>query len=133
MIFYIDKKCKSVLSICAKQIPESRIEVYDYNAKMNTNFNAVYAYHCCRGYVVETYDERFNAKKNVYKRDSDFLYYLVEVISFEVAINYAKNNRDNSREYREIVFEKELELFSRFGEAFFVRKRAEVMKYLGHI
>lgn len=133
MIFYVDKKCKSVLNICVKLISESRIEVYDYNAKMNTNFSAIYAHHCCRGYVVETYDERFNAEKKIYKRDDDFLYYLIEAISFEVAINYAKNNRDNSREYREIVFEKELEIFSRFGELFFVRKRAEVMKYLGHV
>lgn len=133
MIFYVDEKCKMIVNFCAISISETKIEIYDYNQKTIPDPNAIYAHLCYYGYVVETYDERFHYKKSVFKKTDDFLYYIIDAISFVVALDYAKNTHDESKEYREILFEKELEIFSRFDKPIFERKQAEIKKCLENV
>lgn len=130
MIFCVDEKCKALVSSCAKRIPEVSVEIRGFRHNESVDCDTIYAHYCYMGYVVEVYDERFNYEKIVFDSEYDYLYYIIDAMSFVAAIDYVKDIIDVSKEYREIVFNKELDIFKRFGEAFFTRKRAEIMKYL---
>ena len=58
------------------------------------------------------------------------LWYVLEVVLFNVAMDYAIKNQKNGKDFRRILFAKEIELYSEFGEDFRVRKAEEINKIL---
>lgn len=55
---------------------------------------------------------------------------IVEIISFDIAMEYAIKNREEGRDFRRELFKKEIEIFSLFGEKFEKKKRSEIEEIL---
>ena len=55
----------------------------------------------------------------------EVLWNVVEIFSFDIAMEYAMNNREKGKDFRRALFKKELEIYSLFGEKFERRKKIE--------
>ena len=55
----------------------------------------------------------------------EVLWNVVEIFSFDIAMEYAMNNREKGKDFRRALFKKELEIYSLFGEKFEIRKKIE--------
>lgn len=58
------------------------------------------------------------------------LWNVVEIFSFDIAMEYAMNNREKGKDFRRALFKKELEIYSIFGEQFEKRKKNELDEIL---
>lgn len=58
------------------------------------------------------------------------LWNVVEIFSFDIAMEYAMNNREKGKDFRRALFKKELEIYSLFGEQFEKRKKNELDEIL---
>lgn len=57
---------------------------------------------------------------------SEILLRVLDIYSFDIAMQYAINNRLPGRDFRHLLFEKEIEIFSLFGEEFRKHKVKEI-------
>lgn len=48
------------------------------------------------------------------------------IISFDIAMNFAINNREKNKDFRRKLFEKEVEIYALFGEEFRNAKKREI-------
>ena len=80
-------------------------------------------------YYVFTEKGKIREKKELVTED-DVLWYVLEVVLFNVAMDYAIKNRKKGEDFRRILFKKEIELYSRFGENFKMRKVEAINRIL---
>lgn len=80
-------------------------------------------------YYVFTEKGKIREKKEL-ETEGDVLWYVLEVVLFNVAMDYAIKNQESGKDFRRILFAKEIELYSEFGEDFRVRKAEEINKIL---
>lgn len=80
-------------------------------------------------YYVFTEKGKIREKKELVTEE-DVLWYVLEVVLFNVAMDYAIKNRKKGEDFRRILFKKEIELYSRFGEIFKMRKVEAINKIL---
>lgn len=62
--------------------------------------------------------------------EKEVLWNVVEIFSFDIAMEYAMNNREKGKDFRRALFKKELEIYSIFGEQFEKRKKNELDEIL---
>ncbi|MCR5823426.1 MAG: immunity 63 family protein [Lachnospiraceae bacterium] len=55
---------------------------------------------------------------------------VVQTVAFSVAWNYTYHNHIVGEDNRRITFQKELEIYSRFGQEFYEKKKAEIEEIL---
>ena len=65
-----------------------------------------------------------------FSTEDDLLYALLCSILFPVVIHYAQENTPSGKDFRRSWFNKEIELFSKFGKEFKERKSAEIEEIL---
>ena len=58
------------------------------------------------------------------------LWHVADNIIFNIALEFAAKNRQDGKDFRRKLFEKEIELFSLFGEDFRERKENEIQEIL---
>lgn len=63
-------------------------------------------------------------------RKETVLLYVLEIVSFDIALNYAKRNRKESEDFRKELFTKEIEIYSLFGTKYEKKKKREIDKIL---
>ena len=80
-------------------------------------------------YYVFTEKGKIREKKELVTEE-DVLWYVLEVVLFNVAMDYAIKNRKKGEDFRRILFKKEIELYSRFGENFKMRKVEAINRIL---
>lgn len=51
---------------------------------------------------------------------------VLDIISFDIAMNFAINNREKNKDFRRKLFEKEVEIYALFGEEFRNAKKREI-------
>lgn len=67
--------------------------------------------------------EQYNEIENV-------LWDVLEIVLFDVAMDYALKNREDGKDFRRPLFKKEIELYAKFGMEFKNRKVDEINKIL---
>lgn len=73
------------------------------------------------------YAEKGKVKEDrVTSEKEEVLWCILEIISFDIAMEYAKKNREEGRDFRRALFKKEIEIYSLFGEKFEKKKRLEI-------
>lgn len=55
---------------------------------------------------------------------------VVDIFSFDIAMEYAMNNRVEGKDFRRALFKKEIDIYSLFGEEFERKKRFEIEEIL---
>ena len=80
-------------------------------------------------YYVFTEKGKIREKKELVTEE-EVLWYVLELVLFNVAMDYAIKNRKKGEDFRRILFKKEIELYSRFGENFKVRKVEAINRIL---
>jgi len=68
-------------------------------------------------------------RKELYAEE-EVLWCVLDELVFEVAMRYAIENREKGVDFRKALFDKEIELFSRFGNDFKHRKVSEINEIL---
>ncbi len=77
------------------------------------------------------YTEKGKVKEDrVTTEKEELLCYIVEIISFDIAMEYAIKNKEEGRDFRRALFKREIEIYSLFGEKFEKKKRLEIEKIL---
>ena len=65
-----------------------------------------------------------------YDKVEDVLWDVLEIVLFDVAMDYALKNREQGKDFRRLLFKKEIELYAKFGMEFKNRKVNEINKIL---
>lgn len=60
----------------------------------------------------------------------EVLWQVVKCLSFSISFKYAVENREDGKDFRRMLFKKDLEVFFEFGENFGKRRKAEIEKIL---
>ena len=60
----------------------------------------------------------------------DVLWNVLDIVIFEIAMDFAMKNRVSGKDFRRILFAKEIELYSKFGKKFLSKKKKEVDEIL---
>lgn len=60
----------------------------------------------------------------------EILWCVLDIISFEIAMEYAIKNREDGRDFRRALFKKEVAIYSLFGEKFEKKKVLEIEEIL---
>ena len=55
---------------------------------------------------------------------------VLDIVSFDIAIEFAISNREKNKDFRRKLFEKEVEIYSLFGETFEKSKKREIEEIL---
>lgn len=77
------------------------------------------------------YTEKGKVKEDrITSEKEEVLWCVMDIISFDIAMEYAKKNREEGRDFRRALFEKEIEIYSLFGEKFEKKKRLEIEEIL---
>ena len=58
--------------------------------------------------------------------EREVLWNALEILSFNITMDFAMQNRENGKDFRRTLFAKEKEIFSLFGKDFEMRKNAEI-------
>ena len=77
------------------------------------------------------YTEKGKVKEDsVTFEKEEVLWRIVEIISFDTAMKYAIENKEEGKDFRRALFKKEIEIYSLFGEKFEKKKRIEIEEIL---
>lgn len=77
------------------------------------------------------YTEKGKVKEDrVTSEKEEVLWCIVEIISFDIAMEYAIKNKEEGRDFRRALFKKEIEIYSLFGEKFEKKERLEIEEIL---
>ena len=68
-------------------------------------------------------------KKELYKKE-EVLWLILDELIFEEAMKYTMGNRRDGENFRKVLFDKEIELFSKFGNDFKYRRISEINEIL---
>ena len=63
-------------------------------------------------------------------RAHTFFWNVLDIISFDMAMEYAIHNRVENKDFRHALFEKEIKIYSLFGEEFEQKKCLEIAEIL---
>lgn len=55
---------------------------------------------------------------------------ILDIVSFDIAMEFAISNREKNKDFRRKLFEKEVEIYSLFGETFEKSKKREIEEIL---
>ena len=55
---------------------------------------------------------------------------VLDIVSFDIAMDFAISNREKNKDFRRKLFEKEVEIYSLFGETFEKSKKREIEEIL---
>ena len=55
---------------------------------------------------------------------------VLDIVSFDIAMEFAISNRETNKDFRRKLFEKEVEIYSLFGETFEKSKKREIEEIL---
>ena len=58
------------------------------------------------------------------------IYSVLDIVSFDIAMKFAISNREKHKDFRRKLFEKEVEIYSLFGDDFEKNKKREIVKVL---
>ncbi len=76
------------------------------------------------------FTEKGKVREDKVTLEKEVLWNVVEIFSFDIAMEYAMNNREKGKDFRRALFKKELEIYSLFGEQFEKRKKNELDEIL---
>ena len=77
------------------------------------------------------YTEKGNVKEDrITSKKEEVLLTVVEIISFNIAMEYAIKNKEEGKDFRRVLFKKEIEIYSLFGEKLETKKRKEIEEIL---
>lgn len=77
------------------------------------------------------YSEKGQVRQDKFiSEKEEVLLYVLDRISFNVAMKYAMQNKEEGKDFRRALFEKQLEIYSLFGEKIEKNKRLEIEEIL---
>lgn len=62
--------------------------------------------------------------------EKKIIYSVLDIVSFDIAMKFAISNREKNKDFRRKLFEKEVEIYSLFGETFEKSKKREIEEIL---
>lgn len=66
----------------------------------------------------------------VTSKKEEVLWNVLDIFSFDIAVQYARENRVKGKDFRRALFKKEVEIYSLFGEQFKEKKISEIEEIL---
>lgn len=77
------------------------------------------------------YTEKGKVREDrVTSEKEEVLWAVMDIISFDIAMEYAIKNKEGGRDFRRELFKKEIEIFALFGIKFKKKKRQEIEEIL---
>ena len=94
------------------------------------SIEGTYIYSKISGYHILYVEKGEIREQRITLRKETVLLYVLEIVSFDIALNYAKRNRKGSEDFRKELFTKEIEIYSLFGTKYEKKKKREIDKIL---
>lgn len=104
-------------------------DIYFDNGYRNS-IEGIYIYSKNNGYHIWYVEKGKVRERRITLKKETVLLYVLDIVSFDVAMNHAQKNRKENEDFRRELFKKEIEIYSLFGEKYEKKKRREVEKIL---
>ena len=125
--------CETVKSRILSVFPNYDFELnkkINFRPRTNNEPGTVYIYAQDGQYHYITIGDRGAVFHDEFTSEDDVLYALLAPFIFRKALDYEKEHREPGKDYRRIWFNKEIELYSKFGKEFEERKTAQINEIL---
>lgn len=119
----IEKEIKKI--ICEK-IPEANFQNLVFSKEYRNENERICVYSEGINYIALISERGEVVEKKVMNEIIDVLYFVINKVTFRIALEYAIENREKNKDFRRKLFSKEVELFSLFGEDFKLKKLNEI-------
>lgn len=103
--------------------------IYFDNGYRNS-IEGTYIYSKNNGYHIWYVEKGKVREQRITLKKETVLLYVLDIVSFDVAMNHAQKNRKENEDFRRELFKKEIEIYSLFGEKCEKKKQREVEKSL---
>lgn len=133
MDIYADKGSQKVIELILQKLPEANFDIKFAEVTSCIHDTIRVAICGSQTYLVECYDERGDVTVKEFNNYDDFFYEILNFVISCISIAYERNerlNRDKNTDFRQLYFNKEVELFKRFGDNYSSRKEKEVANVL---
>lgn len=133
MDIYADKGSQKVIELILQKLPEANFDIRFAEVTSCIHDTIRVAICGSQTYLVECYDERGGVTVKEFNNYDDFFYEILSFVISCISIAYERNerlNRDKRTDFRRLYFNKEVELFKRFGDNYSSRKEKEVANVL---
>lgn len=119
----LEKKIKDSI---LKVLPDLQLTQVFFSEACDNSPEGTYIYaENGKYYLAYTEKGRIREKKEA-DTEREVLWHLLDGILFNLAMEYAVNNRISGEDFRRVLFSKEIELYAKFGRDFEERKKAEI-------
>ena len=133
MVIYADKRSKEIIELILQKLPEADFDIKSPEADSCIHDTLSASVCGDHAYIVECYDERGGVTVKEFNNYDDFFYEILSFVISCISIEYERSerlNRDKSTDFRRLYFNKEIELFKRFGDNYSSRKEKEIAEIL---
>jgi len=113
-----------------KYIPDANLGQIYFSEENEHGFEGTYIYVSEGKYKTASVEKGIIKTKEEYENFDDVLWFVLNVVVFSVALEYASKNREKGKDFRRVLFKKEVELCSMFGAHFEKRINDEIREIL---
>jgi len=123
---------KNIKQKIFRKIPNINLQTINFLEGSDSSPEGVYVFTENDKYIY-LYTERGKIReKKAANDEAELLWIVLNTVLFEKAIEYASANRQEGKDFRRALFNKEIELFSLFGDEFKKRKIDEIESILSN-
>lgn len=120
---------KNIKTQIHKVLPDADLSLINFCDTVN-NAEGIYVYYENEKYhyvITERGKIISHLEENMIK---DILWDILDIILFDIAVKYELANRVKGKDFRRLLFQKELELYAMFGDEFKEKKLNEINRIL---
>lgn len=121
---------KEIVCKISEVLPDAKINKIKFAVGLDNSEEGIYVFTQNNKYhFVFTEKGKIRVHKE-FDSEEEILKEILNVISFDLAFDYAKENSIRGEDFRRALFYKEMEIYSRFGEKYLEEKKEEIDKIL---
>ncbi len=121
---------KFITNKVTKAVPNANLDQINFCVGTDNSPEGIYLYTQNNSYhFVYTEKGQIREHKELDTLDN-VLWNVLDAVLFDIAIDFAMKNKAPGKDFRRSLFSKEIELYSKFGEIFKLKKEKEIEKIL---
>jgi len=125
-----DKLEKKIKNLINSILPDLNLNKINFSVGTDNSPEGIYIFTQNDKYhYVYTEKGKIRTHKELENED-EILWNVLEAVIFDVAMDYAIKNKVQGKDFRRLLFTKEIELYSKFGDDFEKRKIKEINNIL---
>lgn len=121
--YLLEKKIREDVSC---KLQDAKWENIFFQEEIEGQAEGTYVFSSSNKYCIVFFEKGKVQERIITTEYEEVLWHVLKICSFDISLEYAKKNRIGGEDFRHALFQKELQIFSSFGDKFSERRRAEI-------